>query len=55
MGRSWVVGRESWVVGREPWVVGVVGRGSEISHVYTSLYIYFILILLFFNQRLGNS
>ena len=39
MGRgSWVVGRESWVVGRGSWDVG---RGSEISHVNTSLYIYF--------------
>ena len=38
MGKSWVVGRGSWVVGRESWVVG---RGFEISHVNTSLYIYF--------------
>ena len=42
MGKSWVVGRESWVVGRESWVVG---RESEISHVYTSFYIYFMLLV----------
>ena len=37
VGRGWV-GCGSWVVSRESWVVG---RGSEISHVNRSLYIYF--------------
>ena len=37
VGRGWV-SRGLWVVGRGSWVVG---RGFEISHVNTSLYIYF--------------